>query len=354
VSDTPLASVTAPGLRDRPLPEAVRVLARRHRPRLWEALPWLLAVAGYFAFPDYRQLGAQVFIAILFALATDLILGYAGVITLGQAAFFGSGAYVCGILSAHGWSEPLTLLLAGAVAAALVGFVSGFVVLRTTGLTQLMLTLIVAVMLGEAANKATGLTGGANGLQGMEIAPIFGVFDLDLYGNTAYCYSLALLFLGWLAVRTLIYSPFGRSLTGIRESEARMRAIGSPVFRRRLTAYVISAALCGVAGALLAETTQLVALDVFSFERSGAVVIMLIIGGVGRLYGAFLGVPIYMILQDRFAQADPTYWYFWIGVFLLLVVLFARGGIIGLLDRGTRLLRPGTRSAPAPGSEGVG
>lgn len=351
MSDTPLPSVASTPLRDQPLPEAVRRLRRRHHPRVYEALPWLLAIAGYFAFPDFRQLGAQVFIVILFALATDLILGYAGVITLGQAAFFGSGAYVCGILSAHGWSEPLSLLVAGAAAAALVGLLSGFVVLRTTGLTQLMLTLIVAVMLGEAANKATGLTGGANGLQGMEISPIFGVFELDLYGNTAYCYCLALLFLGWLAVRTLIYSPFGRSLTGIRESDARMRAIGSPVFRRRLTAYVISATLCGFAGALLAETTQLVALDALSFERSGAVVIMLIIGGVGRLYGAFLGVPIYMILQDRFAQADPTYWYFWIGMFLLLIVLFARGGIIGLLERGARLMRPHMGSVSAPGSE---
>jgi len=353
VSDTPLPSVAAAPPRDRPVPEAVRRLARRHRPRVWEALPWLLAIAGYFAFPDYRQLGAQVFITILFALATDLILGYAGVITLGQAAFFGTGAYVCGILSAQGLTEPLSLLVAGAVAAALVGFLSGFVVLRTTGLTQLMLTLIVAVMLGEAANKATGLTGGANGLQGMEIAPIFGVFELDLYGRTAYVYCLVLLFLGWLVVRTLIYSPFGRSLTGIRESEARMRAIGSPVFRRRLTAYVISAALCGIAGALLAETTQLVALDVLSFDRSGAVVIMLIIGGLGRLYGAFLGVPIYMILQDRFAEADPTYWYFWIGLFLLLVVLFARGGIIGLVERGARLLRPHAGDIRGPHSEDV-
>ncbi len=339
MSDTPLAAVVAPPPHDRPLPEAVRLLARRHRPRSYEAIPWLVAIAGYFAFPDYLQLGAQVFIAILFALATDLILGYGGVITLGQAAFFGSGAYVCGIVSAHGWTEPLTLVVIGAAAAALVGLVSGFVVLRTSGLTQLMLTLIVAVMLGEAANKATSVTGGANGLQGMVISPILGIFDFDLYGQTAYIYCLVLLFLGWLAVRIIVYSPFGRTLTGIRESEARMHAIGSPVFRRRLTAYVISAALCGVAGALLAETTSLVALDALSFERSGAVVIMLIIGGLGRLYGAFLGVPIYMILQDRFAQADPTYWYFWIGIFLLAIVLFARGGILGLIERAARLVR---------------
>ncbi len=312
------------------VPEAVRALARRHRFRAYETLPWIAAIGGYFLFPDYLALGAQVFIAILFALATDLILGYGGIITLGQAAFFGAGAYACGLVSAHGWGEPLSLLLIGAAAAALVGFLSGFVVLRATGLTQLMLTLIVAVMLQEAANKANDLTGGANGLQGMEIWPILGLFPFDLYGVAAYLYCLAVLFLGWLVLRTLVHSPFGRSLTGIRESEARMNAIGSPVFRRRLAAYVISAALAGVAGALAAETTQLVALDALSFDRSGGVVIMLIVGGIGRLYGGFIGVPLYMIAQDRFAEIDPVYWYFWIGLFLLLVVLFARGGMIGL------------------------
>jgi len=340
VSDTPLSSLAAaPPPREPALPAAVRLLARRHRPRWYEALPWLCAIAGYFLFPDYLSLGAQVFIAVLFALATDLILGYAGVITLGQAAFFGAGAYACGILSAHGWTEPLSLLVVAGIAAAIVGLLSGFVVLRTSGLTQLMLTLIVAVMLEEAANKATGLTGGANGLQGMVIAPILGMFEFDLFGRVAYVYCLALLFVGWLVIRTIVHSPFGRTLTGIRESEARMHAIGSPVFRRRLTAYVISAAVSGVAGALLAQTTQLVALDTLSFDRSGGVVIMLIVGGLGRLYGAFIGVPIYMILQDRFAQADPANWYFWIGLFLLLIVLFARGGILGLIERGARLVQ---------------
>jgi branched-chain amino acid transport system permease protein len=333
VSTTRLSPLAEDAPPSSAMPEAVRQLMRRHHPRLYEALPWLLAIAAYFLFPDYLALGAQIFIAILFALATDLILGYGGVITLGQAAFFGTGAYACGILSAHGWTEPLSLLLVAGFAAALVAFLSGFVVLRTAGLTQLMLTLIVAVMLEEAANKATSITGGANGLQGMEISPILGIFDFDLYGVTGYFYCLAVLFLAWLLVRTLVHSPFGRSLKGIRESEARMHAIGSPVFRRRLTAYCISAALCGIAGALLAQTTELVALDSLGFGRSGAVVIMLIIGGVGRLYGAFIGVPLYMIVQDRFAQADPVYWYFWIGLFLLLVVLFARGGIIGLGEK---------------------
>jgi branched-chain amino acid transport system permease protein len=196
-----------------------------------------------------------------------------------------------------------------------------------------MLTLMIAFMLEEAANKANGITGGADGLQGMQVWPLFGVFSFGLYGRTAYLYSLAVLFLAWLAARRIVYSPFGRSLTGIRENEARMHAIGSPVFRRRLAIYTIAAALSGIAGALLAETTQFVGLEVLSFGRSGSALIMLIIGGVGRLYGAFIGVPLYMIAQDRFAQADPVYWDFWIGLLLILVVIFARGGLLGLAEQ---------------------
>ncbi|HEX7969165.1 MAG TPA: branched-chain amino acid ABC transporter permease, partial [Stellaceae bacterium] len=284
---------------------AVEALLRGHRLRLPEALPWLAAIAAFFAFPDYLSLGSQIVINILFALSLDLILGYAGIVTLGHAAFFGVGAYTAGLLAAHGWGEPLSgLVVAGAVAG-LVGLLSGAIILRTRGLTLLMLTLMIAVMLQEAANKAGKITGGADGLQGMEVWPVLDLFRFDLYGRTAFLYCLAVLFLGWLGARRIVHSPFGRSLTGIRENEARMHAIGSPVFRRRLTIYAIAAALAGISGAMLAQTTQFVALEVLSFERSGQVLIMLILGGVGRLYGAFIGVPLYMVLQDRFQQADP-------------------------------------------------
>ena len=312
---------------------AVEALARRHRLHVLEALPWLAAIAAYFAFPDYLPLGAQILISILFVLSIDLILGYAGIITLGHAAFFGAGAYTAGLLAAHGWGEPLSGLVAAGLVAGLVGFLSGAVILRTQGLSLLMLTLMIAEMLQEAANKAGDITGGSDGLQGMNVWPVLGIYQFDLFGHTAYLYSLAVLFLAWLATRRIVHSPFGRSLTGIRESEARMHAIGSPVFRRRLTIYTISAALAGIAGALLAETTQFVALEVMSFERSGSGLIMLIIGGVGRLYGPFVGVPLYMIAQDRFAQADPVYWDFWIGLLLILVVIFARGGVLGLAEQ---------------------
>jgi len=314
-------------------PLAVEAMARGHRLRAWELAPWLIAVLAYFVFPSYLALGSQILISILFALSIDLILGYAGIVTLGQSAFFGAGAYTAGLLAAHGWGEPLTALGAAALVAAALGFLSGAVILRTKGLSLLMLTLVIAAMLQEAANKAGGITGGADGLQGMEVWPVLGLFPFDLYDRTAYLYSLAVLFLAWLAARRLVHSPFGRSLTGIRENEARMHAIGSPVFRRRLAIYTIAAALAGIAGALLAETTQFVALDVLGFERSGSALIMLIIGGVGRLYGPFIGVPLYMIAQDRFAQADPVYWDFWIGLLIIIVVIFARRGLLGLAEQ---------------------
>src|SRR5437588_6738012 len=301
---------------------AVEAFARRQHYRPYEALPWIAAVAAYFVFPDYLALGAQVLATILFALSADLVLGYAGIVTLGHAAFFGTGAYIAGILATHGWGEPISGLLAGTATAALIGFVSGWIVLRTTGLTLLMQTLVVATLLYEAANKASWLTGGDDGLQGMEVWPIFGQFRFDMFGRTAYVYCLVVLFLCWYLARRVVHSPFGRSLTGIRENVRRMHAIGAPVVRRRLVIYTISAAFAGTAGALIAQTTQFVGLTFLNLERSGSALIMLIIGGVGRLYGAFIGVPLYMIAQDRFSELEPVYWYFWIGLLMVIVVMF--------------------------------
>ncbi|HEX3498360.1 MAG TPA: branched-chain amino acid ABC transporter permease, partial [Stellaceae bacterium] len=279
------------------------------------------------------QLSGTVLIMVLFALSLDLVLGYAGIVTLGHAAFFGAGAYVAGILATHGWTEPLSLLLAAGAASCLLGVVTGAIVLRTAGLSLLMVTLVVSELLQEAANRLGWLTGGADGLQGIAIAPLLGVFRFDLFGRTAYVYCLVILFLAWALARLIVHSPFGRSLIGIRENVTRMRAIGSPVFRRRLRVYAISAAFAGIAGALLTQTTQFVALQALSFQLSGTVLIMLILGGVGRLYGAFIGAPLYMIAQDQLARDDPAYWLFWIGLLLVVVVMFARGGVLGILDR---------------------
>ena len=311
----------------------VGTLIRRHRLRAVELLPWIIATAAYFAFADYLALGSQILIMILFALSLDLVLGYAGIVTLGHSAFFGVGAYAAGIYAARVSGEPLSGLLVGAMAAAAVGWASGLVILRTQGLTLLMLTLAVTALLAEAANKASFITGGADGLQGMDIDPILGAFRFDMFGRTAYLYCLVVLFVAWLFARRLVHSSFGRSLVGIRENTARMHAIGSPVRRRLLAIYTISAALAGIAGALLAQTTQFVGLTVLGFQRSGEVVIMLVFGGIGRLYGAFVGASVYMIAQDQLAKLEPVFWYFWIGLLLVLLVMFARGGVLGLIDR---------------------
>jgi len=313
--------------------EVIDAFARRHRFHPLEALPWLVALAGYFLLPAYLPLGAQILATILFVLSADLVLGYAGIVTLGHAAFFGTGAYTAGILAANGWGEPLSGLAAAALAAALVGFLSGLIILRTSGLALLMQTLVVATTLYEGANKAGWLTGGDDGLQGMEVWPILGLFRFDMFGRAAYAYCLIVLFIGWLAVRCIVHSPFGRSLTGSRENMARMHAIGAPVARRRLIVYTIAAGLAGASGALIAQTTSFVGLTSLSLERSGNALIMLIIGGVGRLYGAFIGAPLFMIAQDRFSSIDPVYWYFWLGLLMVAVVVFARGGVLGLLER---------------------
>lgn len=317
----------------------VEQMVRSHRLRPAELLPWLAIIGAYFLFPEYLPLGSQILIMILFALSLDLILGYAGIITLGHSALFGVGAYAAGIYALHVTGEPISGLIVAAVAAGLVGLVSGLIILRTHGLTLLMLTLAITFLLHEIANKAGFITGGADGLQGISMQHVLGQFRFDMFGRTAYIYSAIVLFLVWLFARLLVHSPFGRSLTGIRENVTRMHAIGTPVRKRLVTIYTISAMLAGLAGGLLTHTTQFVGLSVLSFERSGEIVIMLILGGIGRLYGAFVGAAVYMIAQDELAKADPVFWYFWIGLLLVLIVMFARGGILGIVDQFLKLVR---------------
>jgi len=326
---------------------AARALMRRHRLRWWEALPWLAAIGFYFAFPDYLGFGSELLIAILFALSLDLALGYAGIITLGHAAFFGTGAYTVGLLAFHGiWTEPITSLILAALAAAVVGLASGLVLLRTRGLTLLMLTICTMALLEQAANMARDITGGFDGLPSLPIAPVFGVFEFSpLYANTQFLYSLAVLLLCFAFVRTLVYSPFGQSLTGIRENILRMHAVGSPVRRRLVICYAISAALAGVAGGLWAQTNAYVNLSVLDLDRAATVLIVLILGGYGRLYGAFVGAVVYLALAHFLARFYPTAWQLGLGVLLVLIALFARNGILGL---GETLLRRYTARRAAP------
>jgi branched-chain amino acid transport system permease protein len=303
------------------------------RIRRIEWLPWIVAIAAFFALPEYLSLGARILIYILYALSLDLILGYAGIITLGHSAYFGLGAYVAGILAAKaGVTDPMLQLVAAAAAGAFLGLTTGAIILRTRTLTLLMLTLAITSVLFEIANKASSLTGGADGLSGVVTAPVLGLFKFDIFGRTAYLYCLVILFVGWFLVRRLIYSPFGASLTGVRENNLRMHAIGAPVYWRLVLVYTISATIAGVAGGLITQTNQFVGLNVLAFESAGELLVMLILGGVGRIYGAFVGPVVFLIAQDLLAKQFPEYWYFGIGVMLVLVVMFARGGILGILD----------------------
>jgi branched-chain amino acid transport system permease protein len=322
----------------RPQPSHLKLIeqmAHLHNDR-WtppEIVFWLIPVAAYFLFPGYLVLISQIMIVGLFAMSLDLILGYAGIISLGHAAFFGLGAYTAGLLSVHGWSEPLTGLLAAAVMTAAIGYLTSFLVVRGRDLTRLMVTLGIGLMLFETANKAAFITGGVDGLSGMQVGKIFGVFEFDLGGKTAYAYSFAVLFLLFLVLRRLSRSPFGLSLLGIRENVRRMPAIGADVNRRLTLVFTIGAAVAGMAGALLAQTTQFVGLDSLSFARSAELVIIVVLGGTGRLYGALIGATVFMIAQDYIAGLNPTYWQFWLGLLLIVIVLFARGGILGGLEK---------------------
>lgn len=214
--------MTAPAPAEAEHPAAL-ALARRHRLRIWEPIPWVLALVFYFAFPNHLGFGTELLITILFALSLDLALGYAGIVTLGHAAFFGAGAYTVGMLAYHGiWNEPISGLILAAAVAGVVGLASGLVLLRTSGLTLLMLTLCTMALFEEVTNMAHDYTGGFDGLANLTIPPVFGLFEFNpLYPRTQYLYVLGVLFLCLVFVRTLVYSPFGQSLTGIREKGSR-------------------------------------------------------------------------------------------------------------------------------------
>ncbi len=300
---------------------------------------WIATLLPFILFPTYLTLASQIAIAALFALSLDLILGYAGIVSLGHAAFFGLGAYAAGIISQRGWGEPLTGLIAAALIAGVAGFASSLIIARFRHLALVMITLGLGLLLAEAANSASWLTGGADGLQGVHTWRLLGRFDFDLYGYVAYSYALAVLFLIFLLARRLIHSPFGLSLKGIRENHVRMPALGAPVRSYICIIYTIAAAIAGTAGALLTQTTETVSLETLGFQRSAEVLVMLVLGGTGRLYGGLIGAVVFMVARDRFSGVNPQYWYFWIGVMLITVVLVLPGGILGGFERLARLAR---------------
>jgi len=308
----------------------VQYLQAQLRWRWGEIAFWLATLLPFVLAPSYLVLASQIAITALFALSLDLILGFSGIVSLGHAAYFGVGAYTAGLLSAKlGWGEPLTGLLAAAIAAGIFGYLTSFIIARFRHLALIMITLGIGLVLQEAFNSAGFITGGFDGLQGVHTWPIFGRFRFDLYGYTAYTYSLAGLFVIFLIARRIIHSPFGLALRGIRENSTRMPAIGAPTRTHIRTIYTIAAIIAGVAGAILAETTETVSLEALGFQRSADVLVILILGGTGRLYGGLVGAVVYMVARDQFSGLNPQYWYFWIGLLLIAVVMLLPNGILG-------------------------
>src|SRR6185295_13695236 len=315
------------------IPDVTRHLARRARWQGAEYAFWAAALASVFLLPCSHLILTEIAWLGLFALSLDLILGYAGIVSLGHAAFFGFGAYAAGLLAKyHIIDEPLLALMVSGLAAAVLGFVTSFLVLRGSDLTRLMVTLGVALILREIANQIPDLTGGADGLQGIVTGPILGLYSFDIFGHVGYVYCLSVLFVLFLLARRIVYSPFGLSLRSVKGNSLRAASIGISVNGRLVAIYTFAAFYAGVAGALLTQTTSFSSLDVFSFERSADLLLVLIIGGAGYLYGGLIGAAIFKLVQDRLATLDPQYWQYWIGLLLVMMVLFGRvyGAVISL------------------------
>lgn len=319
------------------------------KPSKWTVLEigfWVLALATWFGLPDHHLILTEVVIFAILALSLDLILGYGGIVSLGQAAMYGVGAYAAGLFSIHVTGEPLSGLIVGALAGAVVAFMTSFLLLRGGDMTRLMVTLGVAAVFAEIANQAAWLTGGADGLQGIAIDPIFGMFDFDIFGHVGYAYSLAVLFVLVLFARLVVSSPFGYSLRAIRDNPLRASAVGIPVNARLVAIYTLGGAYAGIAGSLFTQTQQFLSLDALSFQKSADGLMVLVIGGTGYLYGGIIGSLVYELIQDAVASATPQYWQFWIGILLIAFVLIGRDKPRNLVaDLSSRLAHVAGRGA---------
>ena len=290
----------------------------------------VVGVIGFYLFPNNLALLTRIISTMLLVLALDLVTGVCGVATLGHAALFGAGAYGAGIAAAHfGISDPLLMTLVGAASGALAGLVSGAVILRAHGLPQLVLSIAVIHLFHEAANKASAWTGGSDGLSGIMPTALFGQFEFDLWGQTAYVYGVCLLLVVFIALRLVIRSPFGMLARGVREDTLRIAAMGASTQSVLMRMYIISGAVAGLGGALNAISTQVVGLDSLSFTMSAEALVMLVLGGTGSLFGGMIGTVAFMWFEDVVSAANPFHWLTMVGALLIAVVLFAPKGLYG-------------------------
>lgn len=301
----------------------------------------LIGIACFYIFPSNLGFFTEIVIMALFVLSLDLLLGYTGIATLGQAAMFGTGAYCAGLFAMHVHPDPLIGLLVAGIIGMGIALLSGSFMLRTRGLSFIILTIAVAELLFAAANQAQGITGGDNGLYGFTIAPLFGLFEFDFYGRTGFLYALGVLVIAFFMVRQLVRSPFGLAARGLREDQERMRALGYPVYRHLMVIYAIAGCMAGVAGGLSAQTIQVVGLQSLSFTLSAEALVMLILGGTGRLYGALIGTVIFMVVHHMAADLDPSTWMLFIGLLLVITVLLLPKGLMQLFDMAIARIKTG-------------
>lgn len=294
------------------------------RIKWWEPVLWLLAFIVPVALPKEALIVNEIAIAALFAVSLDLVLGYAGIVSLGHAAFFGVGAYTAALLCKHLTPDPHLGLIVAMGVAAMLGFAASFTVLRGSDLTRLMVTLGVALILLELANKFENITGGTDGIQGLIFKPVLGRFEFDLSGRVAAYYSLTVLVILFFVARRIVHSPYGATLKAIRDNRLRAMAIGIPVNARLVSVYTVAAAMAGAAGALFTQTSGFASLDVFEFHRSADLMLMLVVGGTGWLYGGVAGAIVFKLLGDFLSAQTPQYWTFWLGLFLVVLVLVGR------------------------------
>lgn len=264
------------------------------------------------------------------ALSLDLILGYGAMVSFGHAAFIGIGAYAVAILASHGITDFAVQLPVAIAASALFALVTGAISLRTKGVYFIMITLAF----GQMAYFFMVSLSAYGGDDGISLDARSTLFGTQLFAdNLAFFYTvLGLLVALFLLARRIIASRFGRVLTGIRENPVRMQAIGFSPFRYQLTAYVIAGAMAGVAGALLANQAEFVSPAYMTWQRSGELIVMVVIGGMGTLVGGVAGAAAFILLEEWLAHFSE-HWQLWFGVLVVLIVIFTRGGLVGLVRR---------------------
>lgn len=299
---------------------------------LFEMAFWLLFVLSAVFFSAHLPFITIILIYGLFAVSLDIALGYAGILTVGHAAFFGMGAYTAGLYSIYVFTEPISGVILAAAVCAVAGYLLSFLIVRGSDLSRLMITIGTVMLLGEVVRRFSAITGGTDGLLGIDIAPVFGVFEFDFDGRTGFVYTFIVVLVMFLVARRLLRSPFGYSIQGIHDNPTRMQAIGTPIRQRLRWSYCVAAMFAGVAGALLAQTNQFVGIETLSFDLSAQVLIILILGGTGCLYGGMVGAIIYMLLHDYFIDMSPEYWMFWLGLSLIIIVRVGRGGVMTWLN----------------------